>query len=50
MWKLTKKFSDATQRKKIAELGPKRLKIATTAKNQKVRKQKFYKMKVISEP
>ena len=46
----TKKILDATQSQKLAELGPKRLKIATTAKNQKVRKQKFYKMKVISEP
>ena len=32
MWNPTKKFLDATQSQNMAEFGPKRLKIATTAK------------------
>ena len=35
---------------KNCQIGPKKAQIAPTAKNQKDRKQKFYKMKVVSEP
>ena len=43
MWNPTKEILDANQSQKKAELGPKRLKIATTAKKSKSQKTKILK-------